>query len=224
MKNINISKRDLNLVLILIGALILLLVYLLVYRSNVTKTATANSEATALHNNAETYREGIRTATTTIKGRQAGYVTDIRAEDWMMYAVGMQNTLEIMAGSLSFSQPSIYAEFTGLVQAEGGGDEFATMTAFSTGLNFSTTFTYSKMKEFVRYIYADRKATLDTISFSYSSETGELSATVSMTKRFLRSADDPYIPTKVPDDIPIGVENPFGTLEIDDDAAATGGT
>ena len=214
----NISKRDVNLLLVILGLAIVLVTYFLVF----TKF---NDEATALDAETESlkprlyqlqdyeagiprFNEGISAATARIDEEKLGYAQDVRTEDLIMYAVMLEEEMGVQISAASFSPPTLISEFDA-PDAEGNPVHYQ---AFKTAMTLNAKFGYEPLKEAINKIYetAD-KTMLEDISITFDVETGGLVGTVTISKVFVTDGSYVYSPTRVPAG-PFGNTNPFATI------------
>jgi hypothetical protein len=218
----NISKRDIKMLLILFGIVIFVLCYFLVYLSyteeneylleDIDDASFEYSRLMAFQNMLPVYHEAIQRSEQFILEAQAEYPTDIRAEDLIMYVVDLQQSVGIDSGGITFIQPADIMTVRGLVETENGGYSFAPQNAYRTGVNLNCSLTYQQLKDLVNYVYTEgSKASINSISLSYNSSTGLLYGSVVIHKNFLSSHDMEYVATQIPE-MRVGLPNPFGVI------------
>jgi hypothetical protein len=220
----NISKRDIKLLLILGGIVIFIICYFSVYgvynEENMLLAEDiedAEFELSRLKPQSEEkidYTELIEQARLFIIAEQAQYPADIRAEDLIMYAVELQNVIGLEEGGLSFIQPTEIMSVQGYVYSDGddGNGEFRERTAYRTGFSMNCSLSYDQLKDLVHFIYSESpKTSLNSISLSYNPSTGLLYGSLVIHKTFLTEGD--YVPKPIPD-MPIGLPNPFGVIAV----------
>lgn len=216
-----LSKRDVGLLLILLGVAIILVCYFAIYNPNNEKNDILRSEIASLQPvladlkakeaNVPVYREGIEESKATIQTIKNGYPGMINQEELIMYTVSIEDVIGIDTAGLSFAAPAILDEFEPII--ENGEIIFEKTVASKVGLNLNANLTYLHLKDLVGFVY-DRsiKTTLDSVNISYNAENGVLLGTLNISKYFLVSPSDPYVETYVPP-MPVGTPNPFGSLE-----------
>lgn len=218
----SISERDKKLLMILGGVAILLVVYLLVFNPYNAKTEALQAENEALaaqlavlqdhYANLETYETGITEAQEEIDAQIVRYPNDIRAEDKVMYAVSMEEFVDITIPSVGFGAPAPVMEIAGVVEDEYSGTIMTMpVTAYGSGLTFSCTMGYQQLKDLVTFVYATQNVTnLTSLNVSYDSSTGNLSGSVALNQYHLAGLDPWYYPTAIPE-TDIGKDNIFST-------------
>ncbi|MDR0248318.1 MAG: hypothetical protein LBI44_01445 [Oscillospiraceae bacterium] len=226
----SIAKKDVNLILIVLGVALAALAYFLVYNRYTARSETLQGEInslrpvladlTAKDEQAPHYRATIDLSKATIRDGMRGYATDTRPEDLIMYAVELEERLGVTGSGLAFTAPAAVVSVQGLTGAE-GEEQFEQLTAYRVGMSMSCRVTYEKLKELIDYFYLTSSNTsLDSVSLSYNSETGQLFANIVVQKAFLTSHHDPYEQTYVPD-MPTGAPNPFGTVLVPEEVNLT---
>lgn len=226
-----LSKRDIGLLLILLGIGVFLVCYLAVFNprtadNEMIQTQINNlkpelDELKAKEARRPEFDAGIEEARETIREIQDGFPkrggehTLIREEDFIMYAVALENTVGIDTAGMKFTQAVQLAETVDIVDPNTGELDFEAKYAFKVNADIDAYLTYDHLKDVVRHAYGpmSTKTTLDSISISYNSATGVLYGTISVGKYCMSSDPAPYFElTDIPP-MPIGVPNPFGTLD-----------
>ncbi|MCL2638868.1 MAG: hypothetical protein FWD48_10940 [Oscillospiraceae bacterium] len=219
----NISKRDIKMILILFGIVIFVLCYFLVYLPLTEENQylfedieDAEFELTrlkAIEREVAGYREAIQNSEDFILALQAEYPADIHAADLIMYVVELQEAVGVETGGITFIQPVDLMTVRGLTENEKGGFSFSTYNAFRTGINVSCSLTYQQLKDLINYVNDDSsKTSLHSISLSYNSSTGLLYGNMVVNKSFLSTHDMEYIAAQV-SDMNVGLPNPFGVIK-----------
>jgi len=218
----NISKRDTKLLLILFGIIIFILCYFLVYLGYSEQNENleddiqdANLEYTrlrAFEREVAGYSAEMSGFVDFILESQAEYPIDIRAEDLIMYVVGLRESVEVSTGGITFIQPIEVMTVQGIIENEQGGYFFNPRKAYRTGVNLNCSLTYQQLKDLVHFVYNDsRKTSIHSISLSYNASTGLLFGNMVINKNFLSAYDMDYVAAQIPD-MEIGLPNPFGVI------------
>jgi hypothetical protein len=218
----NISKRDIKMLLILLGIGIFVLCYFFVYATHIEENEylledieDADNELARLRSfesRRSFYAENIISAEEFILEAQAEYPADIHTANLIMYAVELQENIGIGTGGITFVQPVEIMTLRGLAEDDGGGYSFAPRTAYRTGIIMNCSLTYQELKDLVDYIYNQSvKASIHSISLSYNSATGLLHGNVVINKAFLSSEDAEYVAAQIPE-MSVGLPNPFGVI------------
>ncbi len=219
----NISKRDLSLLITLVGLLVFLGAYLGIYNNFNSKADEIKNEISSLRPRLEElqghyskladYEAGIDSSIEHVETALKKFPGDVRSEDLLMYAIALQNDVGLDISGVSFAPVEVVSHFQ-IVREGEKGPEFIPMAAMRTGLSANCSLSYGELKKLVNYIYATKYCTtLDRVLVNYNSENGELSGSVDLSKYFVSSMDYTYEPTDVPD-VPLGASNPFGTFAV----------
>lgn len=218
-----ISKRDLSLLLVLVGLIVFLAAYLGIYNNFNSKAEEIKTEVSGLKPRLEElqmyqsklpeYEKGINAAIENVEAALKKYPGDVRAEDLTMYAIALQNDVGLQISGVSFAPVEVVSHFQ-IVRDGENGPEFIPMAAMKTGLSANCSLGYGELKRLVNYIYATEFCTtLDRVLVSYDAESGKLTGSVDLSKYFVSSMDYTYEPTHVPE-VPKGTTNPFGTFTV----------
>ncbi len=218
----NLSKRDQKLLLVLLGIVIFIVAWVGVRNKYADKTTALESELSALtprleelrgyKENIATYEDGVTQIESSVRTELSKFPNDVRTEDMIMYASGLEGALGLSVGSISFMPAELLTQFS-VPSEENGAVVLIPYAALRTGLSISCELNYAQMKKLVEYIYSTpQRTTLESLSVSYNSETGTLTGTASLAKYFLSGETYVYSPTTVPN-APQGTDNPFGTTD-----------
>ncbi len=228
--NIHLSKRDQKLILILLGLIVLLLCYMLIYRPTIAETETVQGEISALEPTAaelrecysqlEVYAAGIEEARAVIAQQLKQYPTDVRAEDLIMYVTALEEDIGMDVTSIAFSGDSVIAVFDGVAEDENGAAVAKSYSASQLSMTVTCSLSYQALKDMADYIAATPLRTaLDSVSLSFSSETGELIGSATIDKYYVSAGDEGYTATDVPD-VELGTDDLFSTVTQADEEAA----
>jgi hypothetical protein len=218
----NISKRDIKMLLILFGIVIFVLCYFLVYLSfnedneflleDIEDAEFKLVQLREIEREVAGYREMAAESERLILAKQAEYPADVRAADLIMYVVELEENIGIETGGITFIQPVSIMTVQGLTESENGGYTFAAQNAYRTGVNISCSLTYQQLKDLINYVYEETpKASVHSISLSYNSATGLLYGNMIINRSFLSSNDIEYVAAQIPD-MELGLPNPFGVV------------
>lgn len=219
-----LSKRDTNLLLVLLGLLIFLGAYLGIANRYNKRSAELEEELSALtprleelrahEENLPTYLAGIDESIAGVEAELERYPADVRSEDLVMYAIELRDNVGLGIESVTFSPVEVVSRFQIVRESKSGEDEFVPMAAMKTGLSTSCEMSYEQMKNLINYIYATEYCTtLERLSVSYNAETGGLYAAADIAKYFVSSQDYEYVPTEVPE-VSLGTNDPFKTFTV----------
>ena len=214
-----ISKRDANLILIVTGAIIFVLALVFVYsdfndRADLLDRESEGlrirlSELKALEADVPMYNEKIREYAELSAQELSNYAQFVRTEDLIMYAVMLEDEMQLDISSASFTDPTLISEFS--LPSEDGPVDYS---AYSVSMTINTRMSYADMKDAITRVYATQDRTLlESLAIVFNSETGGLSGTITLSKVFILGGPYTYTPTRVPDG-PLGKPNPFGTIDL----------
>jgi hypothetical protein len=219
----NLTKRDQNLLLTLLGLIVFFGAYMGIYNNLNSKTEELQAEVSALsprlselkgyYDRLPEYQEGIEQSIETVDKELEKYPRDIRPEGILAYVMALENEVGVDISSVEFVPAQLFSRFQ-LTRPSENGDELVPMAAMQTGFSANCGFNYAQLKRLINYIYsAEHNASLDRISVNYNGTTGELSGSFSVTKYFITSSEYKYDLVELPR-VPQGTANPFGTINI----------
>jgi len=219
----NLSKRDQKLIIILLGIVIFAAAYAGVYLNFTNKTTALEAETAALaprlselqgyYNSLGTYEKGIEESRAVITENLMQYPEDVRPEDEIMYAVSLEKDVGLFIGSAAFGEPEQVMALRGITETEDGSYSVLPLSAFRRRMDCACSLNYAQLKRTVKYINETPLCTrLNTVSVSYDAETGGLTGTMTIDKYFITGINDAYVETYVPQ-MPLGTDNIFGTIE-----------
>lgn len=223
-----IKKSDINLLIMLIGVLLAVVSYFVVYKSFTEKTASLSAENATLQtevedlqklaDNKEFYISETARMDEEIQNIMARYPGEIRTEDQIMYTVGLENQYSIWVNSLSVkgtqlvqvAAPAPAADQTSDAVEEEGSDAAGDAVVASGGLKdtvflynspFSISYktTYRSAKDIVSGIVnADERMNITNITLAYDAETGCLSGTMDASMFTMSGTGDMYQELDIP--------------------------
>lgn len=214
-----IRKRDIKLLLILAGIVLIAASYFLVYQSYMGKAQTAEAEAQQMaprvaqlrgyEQNVSRYRSETSKDKETIAAQMKRYPTDVRPEDMVMYAQTLGRTCGLDISKITFADPVSVLAYKS-VDSKGAGTR--ALTAYERSMTISCNLSYQGLKQMIDTVNGSAlRTTVNSISVSFDSETGQLTGNVQLNKYFITGDGDKYAPTAVPD-MPLGKSNLFGTV------------
>lgn len=221
------KKKNINLLLILLGVVILLVGYLMVYRPTVEKTDAVNQEREALmpelhtlqdyYSHLDQYYDGIEESQRIIKEETERYAADVRNEDLIMYAMDAEARTGILVNTIRFNGMRQLLSYP-TVNEEGKTTEGNTRYVWQNGMSFECDMDYDQMKALIDFInLSDPRYSLEALKISFASDTGILSGTADINGYFINGSDYTYEETRIPG-IAIGNNNLFASQS----AEATG--
>lgn len=217
-----LSKRDIKLLLCLLGIAVFLALYLGVYNRYVEKSEKIRTEIEALkpelrqlqeYDSAKAaYTRDIEDARAVMNGLSPRYPNDVRAEDKIMFVADLEREVGLRVSAASFTDPLLLLDFPGVAEEDGGAYSIVPLSAYSSGISLSCTMTYPQLKKALTYIYGlGPMHSVGSVSVSFDGATGELYGSMNIDKYYITGADGAYYPTRVPS-CPLGTDNIFGSI------------
>lgn len=220
-----ITRRDLGVIMILVGFFAAFLVYQLYFTDMQTQVEALQEEQKSLKtqiselqpvvDDAPYYESEMERFQTDISDMMDEFSVDVLYEDGIMYVVELEENLAISIPSFSTTEASVSDTVEGAGSLAGYN-----YTLASSSLSFSYTLdSYDDMKDFVNYIYDDKenKRTITSISMSFGSTTGEITGSVVINTYAMSDGVKDYEEQDLPLD-DLGVENIFGEIEETEEA------
>lgn len=215
-----LAKRDVKLLLVLVGLVVFLLLYLLVFNPSQTRLRemeTRSRELEAKVQELETqylhmgeYEEGIRAGRERVKEALESFPGDVKEEDTLSYLLTMEARQGIHMESVTFQPPEPVLTFTAMMERD-GEDVSAEATACRSSTVMTGTLTYPQAKNVIDYFYeSPRQTTLENATLTYNAESGQLTGSFQLAKYFVTWDGAPYTPERVPV-VDIGLGDLFGT-------------
>ncbi len=216
------TKRDINLLKIVAGILLVVLVFGLVYIPNQSEIVKLESEIEQLEpelatremhaNNIELYETGIEDARNYMEETIEHYPSQILFEDYVMWILGWREDNDLVIPTITIGEPSLINSFQGIV-VEDGQELQKQMDAYSMTLTTQIDLSYEELKSAIDDIYSNQHRTsLESLSLSYNANTGGLTGSFSINKYFMFYEGSEYVPEPLPN-VNIGTDNIFGSVE-----------
>lgn len=239
-----ISKRDIQLLVGLLGILAAVLTYFMVYTKYEDKTQTLKTENISLKQQADlletlnlqkqdfiTKTEKFDKEVIEIASKyDAGHIR----EDEIMYISNMEDTstnnVSVAYINMSTAEPVIVGATvtndTTEASTDGITNGTTTMVAVDNGIqlyrapvDFGISTSYVGLKKMLGYIYATGgRKNIDSINLAFDSASGQLGGTILLNMYFMTGTNAVYTSTSIPT-MSSGVENIFRTADRYRDAA-----
>ena len=209
-----LSKRDIGLLLGLLGLVIAVASYALVFNPMKLKNQELETELTALKDKEakltelvddfDYYKEQIEVCKEKSAEIETRFPSEVKPENEIMYAVELEDELEIEFSTLNYGTP------LEIITEGQKADRFA----YCTSLSANYRATYRGLKDVIIYTadQADRMV-VDTVTASYDGTTGNLVGSITINMYTVagteRVYEKPYVPA-----MNVGIDNIFGTIEI----------
>ena len=209
-----LSKRDIGILLGLLGIILAVASYALVFNPMKLENETLKTELAALkdkeaklvdlENNFDYYQEQIDVCKEKSAEIEARFPAEVKPENEIMYAVELEDGLEVEFSTLNYGTP---------LEIVTDGEK-AERYAYCTSLSANYRATYKGLKDVILYTadQADRMV-VDTVTASFDGTTGNLVGSMTINMYTVagteRMYEKPYVPA-----MNMGIENIFGTIEI----------
>ena len=228
-----VKKSDINLLIMLIGVLLAVVAYFIVYQQYTEKTASIEADNAVLEeevkglqelaDNKDFYISETARMETEIVDIMARYPSEVRTEDQVMYTVKLENEHSIWVNGLSVEDTQLVqvaaptaAPASDVVEEGAEGDAVQASGALSDTVflytsPFSITYktTYRSAKDIIASIVtSDERMNIESISLAYDAETGCLSGTMDATMFTMSGTDAVYEELNVPG-VPTGTADFF---------------
>ena len=218
MRKVNMSKRDLNILLAFLGAIILLVSYIVICGRFRSEEETLRQETRYIQPTlyelqehelrVDFYKQEIEVAKEKIAKLRLRHPEMVLPEEFIQFIVGLEGQLNIDARSITPHETEALSDFI-LPDADGNSSAF---TAYRQSFTVTASMSYGDLKKVVEKIYAQsERITLDSCSVAYNAEDGLLTTTIVISQIFVNDGSYTYVPVNVTPGR-VGTENPFGTL------------
>ena len=214
-----ISKRDVNILLIFFGIVILIAAYFLGYSHFAEETRRITAETEAMQptlaelqrhqSQLDFYRQEIEASKETVAQVLAIYPEVVLPETFIQFAVGIEARQGADILSLAVSDPTPLDSF--LLPDDDGYS--AAYSAYLQSCALSANLGYSSLKSTLREILSHpQRISVDDCTVTYNQESGLLSATLTISQMVINNGFYAYVPVDVPLG-KIGTTNPFHTIK-----------
>ena len=217
-----ITRRDLGVIMILVGILSVFLVYQMNFKDMQTQVEALQEEQKNLKtqiddlqpvkDNAPFYTSMMERFKDELTDIVAEFPVNILYEDGIMYVVELEENEDFNVSIPSFTVSEAAVSQT----VEGAGSLTGlTYTLGQSTMSFSyTADSYQDMKDFVDYVYSDvdNKRTITNVSMVFDNTTGEVSGSVNINMYVMSDGSSAYEQIELPLDS-LGVENIFGEVQ-----------
>lgn len=214
-----LTAKDINLILALVGVVVVVAVYLLVFQNFNTKNQEldaqiAEKQATyaelkECYHNLEDYQVGTEQSKKEIKNNLDRLPLGIASEDFLVYIMDSTSSVGASLTNVSFQDASELQSFSTVVDGS-----LVDVTGYEVGAGFNGTMTYAQLKEFLQIVYAeDSNITfIDSFSLTTNTEDAKLTVNFNLKKYYISYEGGEYIPVEMPY-VSISTDNPFGSAE-----------
>ena len=217
-----LQKKDIKLIIVLVGVLTLVVAYFVVYRNYDQQTQNLQSQIDSLQpelqqlreydEHKQEYLDGTEAYKENMKSIMLSLPTSVWTEDQIMLARRMEEDLDITDTSESFADSIVVTQFKGtpLDDIDNYSDQ-VDMTSNKYQMTLAADMDYSQMKDFLDYVYDEDYMTgLDSITMNYDAEKADLSVSAVINQYTLAYDGAKETDHSVPE-VSKGVHDPFGT-------------
>lgn len=222
----NTSPKQIMLCVVLLGVLLLVGVYFLVYKSYIDKAeaiersnvtlAKRVSELKEYYDNMETYNEMIALMQEEIRGILGRFPADVLEEDMLVLALDTMKTASIKYTNINIGEREALRNIPAATVQAAGMEELNLELAFveRKGVYVNDT-EYQSLKDCINTIYnSDNRLAITNIAYSRNDNTGELSGTIQVSFYSVLGTGREYEPQNLPDYIS-GLSELFGRVYLE---------
>lgn len=214
-----LSMRDINLILALVGVIVVVAVYLLVFQKfnekNTALDATLAEKEATYQELKQYYLEKSKYITDTEKSKRAinsnlsRLPLGIMSEDFLVYIMDSTDKVGAKLQSVNFRDEAQLSSFTTVID-----NAVVECSGYEIGAGFTGSMTYNQLKEYLRIIYSEDEdiTYVDSFSLTSNAEDATLNVSFNLAKYFITYKDGEYIPVPVPY-VRTGTSNPFASVE-----------
>ncbi len=213
-----LSLRDVNMILVVVGLVILLAVYFLVFQNYKTKNEELNTQLTerqahltelqGYYDNLKSYETGTAEGKANIKSNLSRLPLGIQSEDFLVYIMDSVAEVNGTLDAVTFQDSSQVKDFSTVID-----EKQVNVTGYKVGAGFTGTMNYTQLKNYLDNVYSiDNNITyVDSFSVTTDSEASTLSVSFSLSKYYISYEGGEYVPVPVPD-VALGTDDPFRTV------------
>lgn len=225
-----VKKSEIQLLIAVIGVLIAVCTYFLVYSSFNEKSDALEAENATLSSQVATLEILDQRKADYIEatGKMQSYITnfenrfpaDILPEDSIMMVKTLEDYTRTEVANIAFGSeaevvytPAADAATTAASPVSTDGTAYADTHMYEVPLSISISCTYDDFKGLVRYIYNQQeRESIQGVSISYNETDGMLTGNMTMNTYYLLGTDKVYSSPYIPD-MQMGVDTIFGNVE-----------
>lgn len=210
-----VTKRDIGLLVMLVGILAAILSYNFLYQKNVEKAEAEKAVLQSLkdtqaglkelEDNLPFYKAEIERMADENAEIVAHYPANILPENEIMYAVDMEDNNEIYYSNLGYGTPNMIV--TGVEDQTG-------LAGYEVIMSMNYQGSYEGLKNVILYNKdQNNRMVIDSLTAAYDSTTGMLTGNMTLNQYFMTGTENVYIEPYVPT-LNLGTDNIFGTMEM----------
>lgn len=225
-----VKKSEIQLLIAVIGVLIAVCTYFLVYSKFNEKSDALEAQNVTLSSQVATLEALDQRKADYIEatGKMQSYITnfenrfpaDILPEDSIMMVKTLEDYTRTEVANIAFGSeaevvytPAADAATTAASPVSTDGTAYADTHMYEVPLSISISCTYDDFKGLVRYIYNQQeRESIQGVSISYNETDGMLTGNMTMNTYYLLGTDKVYSSPYIPD-MQMGVDTIFGNVE-----------
>ena len=220
-----VKKSEIQLLIAVIGVLIAVCTYFLVYSSFNEKSDALEAQNVTLSSQVATLEALDQRKADYIEatGKMQSYITnfenrfpaDILPEDSIMMVKTLEDYTRTEVANIAFgaADTTAAAATTAASPVSTDGTAYADTHMYEVPLSISISCTYDDFKGLVRYIYNQQeRESIQGVSISYNETDGMLTGNMTMNTYYLLGTDKVYSSPYIPD-MQMGVDTIFGNVE-----------
>ena len=212
-----LSLRDINMILVVVGLLLLVATYFLVYNNYSAKNSELDSqlvereahfkELQGYYNNLSTYEKGTVEGKANISSNLSKLPLGIKSEDFLVYIMDSTDEVNATLDSVSFEDEAEISRFSTVVD-----NKKQECVGYQVNASFNGKMNYAQLKDYLDYVYngSENVTFINNFTVTYNAESASLTTVFNLAKYYITYDGGEYIPVPVPD-VPIGVSDPFHT-------------
>ena len=225
-----VKKSEIQLLIAVIGVLIAVCTYFLVYSKFNEKSDALEAQNVTLSSQVATleildqrkadYIEATEKMQSYITNFENRFPADILPEDSIMMVKTLEDYTRTEVANIAFGSeaevvytPAADAATTATSPVSTDGTAYADTHMYEVPLSISISCTYDDFKGLVRYIYNQQeRESIQGVSISYNETDGMLTGNMTMNTYYLLGTDKVYSSPYIPD-MQMGVDTIFGNVE-----------
>lgn len=229
-RKMKVKKSEIQLLIAVIGVLIAVCTYFLVYSSFNEKSDALEAQNVTLSSQVATlealdqrkadYIEATEKMQSYITNFENRFPADILPEDSIMMVKTLEDYTRTEVANIAFGSeaevvytPAADAATTTASPVSTDGTAYADTHMYEVPLSISISCTYDDFKGLVRYIYNQQeRESIQGVSISYNETDGMLTGNMTMNTYYLLGTDKVYSSPYIPD-MQMGVDTIFGNVE-----------
>ena len=204
-------------ILVVVGIVLLVATYFLVYQNYSAKNAELDTQLTereahlkelqGYYDNLKTYEQGTEDGKINISKNLSRLPLDIKSEDFLVYIMDSVEEVNGTLISVNFRDAAQTAQFNTVVDGKK-----VPVTGYQVGAGFNGIMNYTQLKNYLDYVYDETNNVtfIDNFNLTTDAASRKLNVTFNLSKYYITYDGSEYVPVPVPD-VAIGVDDPFHT-------------